>query len=117
MKRLFVKALTNLFDMDKEDAIAVARTIEDAFDGRAEIEDMDIDKYMRSLFYELHRQKLLKLRREEIKDKGKMIRKFYWSFDYDGIRYGAVKTFREDPYSIYQRIPPKAWTNNRLYSS
>jgi len=117
MKRLFVKALKNLFDMDKEDAVAVARTIEEAFNGRNEIEDMSIDKHVRSLFYELHRQKLLKLRREEIKEKGKIIRKFYWSFDMDGIRVGSVKSFKEDPYIIYQKIPPKAWVNHRSYSS
>jgi len=51
MKRLLVKALKNIFEMEKEDAKALAKTVENIFDGKKEIEDMDIDKYSRSLFY------------------------------------------------------------------
>ena len=40
MKRLLVKALKNKFDMAKEDAIALAKTVEGIFNGREEIEDM-----------------------------------------------------------------------------
>jgi len=109
MKRLLVKALTNLFDMEKMDALAVARTVEDVFKGKEEIEDMGIDKHVRSLFYELEREKLLKLRREESKEKGTFIRKYYWSFDSQGIKQGAYRTFSEEPYCIYQKIPKKAW--------
>ena len=76
-----------------------------------EIEDMTIDKYARSLFYELHREKLLKLRREEYKEQGKFIRKYYWSFDIDSIRQGACRKppLEESPYQIYQKIPKSAW--------
>jgi hypothetical protein len=53
MKKLLIKALKNSFNMDEKDAIELAKTIEDIFNGEKEIEDMSIDKYMRSLFYEL----------------------------------------------------------------
>jgi transcription initiation factor IIE alpha subunit len=110
MKRLFVKALKNKFDMDRDDAIALAKTVEGVFNGSEEIEDMTIDKHVRSLFYELHREKLLKLRREEYKEKGKQIRKYYWSFDNRVIREEAYRApVKEAPYAIYQKIPRSAW--------
>ena len=110
MKRLFVKALKNKFDMDKKDAIALAKTVESIFKGEDEIEDMSIDKHVRSLFYELHREKLLKLRREEFKEKGKIMRKYYWSFDNKEIKQGAHFTpIKEQPYMIYSKIPSKVW--------
>ncbi len=61
MKRLFVKALENIFEMKREDARDLAKTVEEVFHGEKEIEDMTIDKYTRSLFYELHVEKLLDL--------------------------------------------------------
>ncbi len=111
MKKLLVKALENVFEMEKEDAKHLAKTVEDIFRGKKEIEDMTIDKYTRSLFYELHREKLLRLRREEYREKGKYIRKYYWSFDNDAIRQEAYRkhVLEESPYNIYQKIPQSAW--------
>ena len=71
---------------------------------------MTIDKYTRSLFYELHKENLLKLRRDEFREKGKFIRKYYWSFNNDAIRAEADrKQVEEPPYMIYQKIPGNAW--------
>lgn len=111
MKRLFVKALENIFEMKREDARDLAKTVEEIFHGEKEIEDMTIDKYTRSLFYELHVEKLLRLRREEYREKGKYIRKYYWSFDNDAIRQEAYQkpVLEEPPYNIYQKIPRSAW--------
>ena len=91
MKRLLAKALRNKFNMAKEDAVELAKTVENIFEGNKEVEDMSIDKYARSLFYELQREKLLRLRREEYKEKGKILRKYYWSFNNDVIREEANK--------------------------
>jgi hypothetical protein len=109
MKQLLVKALKNRFKMDKEDAIGLAKTVETIFKGKDEIEDMSIDKYVRSLFYELQRERLLKLRREEFKEKGKIIRKYYWSFNNEIIREAAYEKIKEEPYKIYKKIPKEAW--------
>jgi len=109
MKKLFVKALKNSFNMDEVDAIELAKTVEDIFHDKKEIEDMSIDKYTRSLFYELQREGLLKLRREELKESGKIMRKFYWSFDNKKIKEEANKTFREEEWTIYKDIPSRAW--------
>lgn len=109
MKHLLVQALKNCFEMAKEDASALAKTVEQIFDGQDEIEDMSIDKYSRALFYELQRKNLLKQRREEFKEKGKIIRKFYWSFDNKTIKQAAYEKLKEEPYRIYQKIPKEAW--------
>ncbi len=116
MKRLLVKALKNRFEMAKEDAIALAKTVEEIFNGEEEIEDMTIDKYARALFYELQKEKLLKLRREEYKKKGKIIRKYYWSFNNEVIREIAYEQNREDPYRIYKKIPKEAWVAHLEYN-
>jgi hypothetical protein len=109
MKRLFVKALKNKFNMAKEDAIELAKTVEGIFNGEEEIEDMTIDKYVRSLFYELQRERLLKLRRDEYKEQGKYVRKYYWSFNNDTIKELAYEKCKEGEYQIYQKIPENAW--------
>ena len=109
MKRLLAKALKNKFDMAKEDAIALAKTVEGIFNGRDEIEDMSIDKYARALLYELQRERLLKLRREEFKEQGKFIRKYYWSFNNDIIHEVAYQKFKKQKYKIYKNIPESAW--------
>ena len=105
MKRLLAKALKNMFNMTKEDAIALTKTVEEIFNEQEEVEDMSIDKYARALFYELQRERLLKLRREEFKKKGKFIRKYYWSFNNDIIREAAYEKIKEDPYKVYKKIP------------
>ena len=109
MKRLLLQALKNRFNMTKEDAIELTKTIEKIFNGQEELEDMTIDKYARSLFYELQRERLLKLRREEIKEQGKNIRKYYWSFNNDIIKEVAFEKTKEEPYKIYKKIPKQAW--------
>ncbi len=109
MKRLLMIALKNRFEMEKEDAIALTKTVEKIFDGQDEIEDMTIDKYSRQLLYELERQNFLRQRREEFKDKGKITRKFYWSFNDEVIKQVASEEKTDDPYKIYKKIPKEAW--------
>jgi len=112
MKRLLLQALKNRFKMTKEDAIELTKTVERIFNRQEEVDDMSIDKYARSLFYELQRERLLKLRREELKEQGKQIRKYYWSFNNDIIREVAYEKTKEDPYKIYKKIPKEAWLSH-----
>jgi hypothetical protein len=112
MKRLLAKALKNRFAMAKEDSIALAKTVEEIFKGKEEVEDMSIDKYARALFYELQRERMLKIRREEFKEKGKIVRKYYWSFNNDIIKEVAYEKSVEEPFKIYKRLPKEAWLAN-----
>jgi len=116
MKKLLVKALQKKFNMQTEDAKKLAKTVEGIFDGKKEIEDMSIDKYSRALFYELQREKLLKIRREEIKEKGKFIRKYYWSFDNNMIKQAAEEKKKKEEFSIYNKIPKDAWLAHTSYN-
>ncbi len=109
MKRLLAKALKNRFNMEKEDAITLTKTVEGIFNGEEEVEDMSMDKHARALFYELQREKLLKLRREEFKENGKIIRKYYWSFNNDIIKEAAYEKTKREAYKIYKKIPESAW--------
>jgi len=115
MKTLFVKALINKFHMKREDAIELAKTVEKIFNGEKEVEDMTIDKYARSLFYELQRERLLKLRRDEFKEKGKIMRKYYWSYNNETIREEAYKEYEEEQWKIYEKIPKNAWLSHAYY--
>ncbi|UCH72170.1 MAG: hypothetical protein JSW62_01080 [Thermoplasmatales archaeon] len=112
MKRLLAKALKNKFEMAKEDAIALSKTVENIFKGKEEIEDMSIDKYSRALLYELQRERLLKLRREEYNEKGKIVRKYFWSFNEDTIKEAAYQKIKEDKYKIYKKLPKSAWLSH-----
>jgi hypothetical protein len=113
MKKLLVNALKNKFKMTKEDATALTKTVEGIFKGKKEVEDMSIDKYSRALFYELQRERLLKLRREEFKEQGKYIRKYYWSFNNDIILEVANEKIKEEPYKVYRKIPKEAWLTHQ----
>lgn len=114
MNKLLVNALKNTFQMNKEDAESLAKTVETIFKGRKEVEDMSIDKYQRALLYELEKEKLLKLRREELKEQGKKLRKYYWSFNHDQIEQEAHKKQKKQQYKIYQKIPSQAWNHRSL---
>ncbi len=111
MNKQLVNALKNTFEMKKEDAEGLAKTVETIFKGKKEVEDMSIDKYQRALLYELQKEKLLKLRREEMKEEGKNLRKYYWSFNHDRIEQEAQKKIKRNRYKIYQKIPTTAWSH------
>ena len=117
MKKLLMKALKNTFNMAKEDAVALTKTVEEIFDGRKEIEDQDIDKYARALFYELQRENLLKIRREETREEGRYIRRYYWAFNDKIIKQQAYKKPKEEDFGIYKKIPNKAWITHSRYGS
>ena len=44
-----------------------------------------------------------------LKEQGKKIRKYYWSFNEKGIKEEADRQYKEEPYLIYQKIPKSAW--------
>ena len=114
MNKLLVNALKNTFQMKKKDAEGLAKTVENIFKGKKEIEDMSIDKYQRALLYELQKEKLLNIRREEMKEKGKKLRKYYWSFNHNRIEREAHKKTKKELYKIYEEIPKSAWNHRSV---
>ncbi|MEF8847925.1 MAG: hypothetical protein V5A68_02185 [Candidatus Thermoplasmatota archaeon] len=113
MRRLFIKALIKKYNMERKDAEKLADKVEKIFAGKKEIEDMSMDKYSRALFYELQNQNLLKLRREELKDDGRTLRKYYWSFDNKSIKKEAHRKKGKDKYKIYKKIPTSIWLKHQ----
>ncbi|MEM0466918.1 MAG: hypothetical protein QXL17_01210 [Candidatus Thermoplasmatota archaeon] len=110
MNSILIKALKNSFEMSHTDATELVKTLKKTFRGKEEVEDMKLDKYTRGVFYELHRQKILKVRREEFKENSKIVRKYYWSFDHEAIKNAAdQQPIQESPYLIYEKIPRHAW--------
>lgn len=112
MKRLLAKAFRNRFDMSREDAKALADTVEKVFNGKNEVEDTAIDKYVRALFYELQRERFVKVRREEFKEKGRLLRKYYWSLDEEAIKSEAKRKDVDDPGKIYYTLAKRVWLSH-----
>ena len=118
MKRLLVLALMNKFGMLREDAKELTKIIEKTFKGKKELLDEEINKEIRALFYELQREKILKVKREEYKEKGRILRRYYWLLDEKGIKEGAKAVKEEnDESEVYKRISKTSWLFRRSYGS
>lgn len=117
MKKILAKAFKNRFDMSKEDAKALADTIEKIFNGKEEIEDASIDKYVRALFYELQKERFIKVRREELKEKGKILRRYYWSLNKKTIKEEANRKNIDDPGKIYYTLAKRVWLSRSHHNT
>jgi chromatin segregation and condensation protein Rec8/ScpA/Scc1 (kleisin family) len=115
--RSLARALKNRFKMSKEDARKLADIVNGIFKGKKEIEDADMDKYVRALFYELERERLLRVRREEYKQKGRLLRKYYWSIDRERVKKEAEREEEEDPGKIYRELARKVWLSRTHYNT
>jgi len=119
MKRLLVLALMNKFGMLREDAKELTKIIERAFKGKKELPDEEINKEIRALFYELQRERILKVKREEYKEKGRILRRYYWLLDDKAIREEAraVKEKDDEAEVIYKKISKNSWLFRTSYGS
>ncbi|HEB37388.1 MAG TPA: hypothetical protein ENI14_01835 [Thermoplasmatales archaeon] len=115
--RLLSKALKNKFEMSDDDAKALARIVKNVFNGKKEVEDSSIDKYVRALFYELQKERLVKVRREEYKEKNRFLRRYYWYLNMEVIKEEANKVVEEDPGKIYRVLPKRVWLSKSRYNS
>jgi hypothetical protein len=111
-------ALSRIFNMMREDAEATAKVVETAFKGEDEVNDEDLDKDVRSLFYALEKESLLQVRRTEYKFDGQVRRAYFWRLNRleklgldefgpviskDDIE--ATKVYRQLPQEIWARRP------------
>lgn len=112
------QALRRAFNMVVEDARATAETVESAFQGEDEVNDEDLDKEIRSLFYTLEKEKLLNVRRTEYKFDGQVRRAYFWRVnDLDSwAPEGDVSPKAEDveALKVYRALPPSLWVRRSV---
>ena len=95
--------------MLREDALAVAQVVEEAFEGRSELDDELLDKDTRQVFYDLQNEKILDVRREETRDEGVARRHYLWRIR-DDLTDDALPPAEPDPTErLYRRLGDEAW--------
>ncbi len=96
--------------MLREDAVAVAHVVEEAFQGRSELDDELVGKEVRQVFYDLQDRKILEVRRDETRDDGQDRRHYYWRVrdpgDFDRLPEPHVPDAAE---RLYGRLGDEAW--------
>jgi hypothetical protein len=97
--------------MMREDALAVAQVVEEAFAGHSELDDDLIDPQVRSVFYDLQDQHILNIERREYQSEGRSLRGFFWKVDatepqLDRWAPGAA---RDETTELYDRLGDVAW--------
>jgi hypothetical protein len=105
--------------MVKEDAEATANVVESAFRGEEEVNDEDLDREIRSLFYTLEREQLLGIRRTEYKFEGQVRRAYFWRLNSieDALRDNdlddAVSREEREALKVYRALPADLWSRDR----
>jgi len=108
-----VDVLRRRLRMLKEDALAVAHTVESAFDGSDEVDDEALGKDLRQLFYDLQDEKILDVRRQEFRRDGQLLRGYYWHIR-EPERLPEVRLPEADPTErLYRRLGDDAWERRR----
>ena len=99
--------------MLREDALAVAHVVEEAFQGRSELDDELLDKDTRQVFYDLQNEKILDVRREETREDGVARRHYLWRIR-DELPLDAGDSPERDPAErTYLRLADDAWERRR----
>ncbi len=95
--------------MLREDALAVAGVVEEAFQGQSELDDELLDKDTRQVFYDLQNEKILDVRREETRDDGVARRHYLWRIRED-LADDVRPAAEPDPAErLYRRLGDEAW--------
>jgi hypothetical protein len=114
----FLRAVEHAFSMEAEDARQVTRVIEDCFIGEDEVNDEDLDKETRSLFYALEAEGLLTFRRTEYKFEGAVRRAFFWRLTEDVLTGALFETPDENlvPMAheahVYESLSDDMWARS-----
>lgn len=108
-----VSLLLERMRMVREDALAVAGVVEEAFQGRSELDDETIGKDLRQVFYDLQNEKILDVRREEVRIDGVDRRHYLWRIR-DELPLDAGPSIERDPAErVYHRLADEAWERRR----
>lgn len=74
----FVNLLRDRIRMMREDALAVAAIMEDAFQDKDSVNDDLLDPELRQMFYDLQDMEVLDIRRSEYEENGQTLRGYEW---------------------------------------
>jgi hypothetical protein len=99
--------------MVREDAVAVAGVVEEAFKGRSELDDELIGKDLRQVFYDLQNEKILEVRREEVRIDGVDRRHYLWRIRDEPGLDPATPAVPDPAERLYQRLADEAWERRR----
>lgn len=109
-----VDMLRRRLRMLREDAQAVAQTVEQAFHGDDEVEDEALDKDLRQLFYDLQDEKILDVRRQEYTKDGQLLRGYFWHMREDvGDLPNPDRTVATPEEQLYLKLRENAWERRR----
>ncbi len=108
-----VQLLRERMRMVREDALAVAKVVEEAFQGRSELDDETLHKDVRQVFYDLQNEKILDVRREEVRVDGVDRRHYLWRVR-DDVPLDLPAPPAPDPAErLYHRLDDEAWERRR----
>ena len=108
-----VHLLLERMRMLREDAVAVASVVEEAFQGQSELDDELLDKDTRQVFYDLQNEKILDVRREEVREDGVARRHYLWRIRED-LPLGDGPALPRDPAErLYHKLADEAWERRR----
>ncbi len=104
-------ALENEFDMQEDDAHAIASVVAETFGKANEVDDDALDPDVRSIFYTLEAKKLLTFRREEYKsENGQTLRAYFWRLRMEEIQRIAQELGEDTGETgVYDQLPQDIW--------
>ena len=106
-----VRLLLDRMRMMREDAVAVGQVIDEAFQGASELDDEALDKDLRQVFYDLQDEKILDVRRVEVRDeKGQQRRHYLWRVRDEDVAGPAAAPAQPDAaQKLYLKLPESHW--------
>jgi len=105
-----LRLLSDKMRMVREDALAVSQVVEDAFQGRPEVDDDVLDKDLRQVFYDLQDEKILDVRRIEVREDGQSRRHYFWRVrEENGPDQAAEPRARDPAERVYLRLADQHW--------
>lgn len=112
------KALRRAFNMMREDAEATAKVVAATFREDDEVNDEDLDKEVRALFYSLEKENLLGVRRTEYKFEGQTRRAYFWRLNRlqeEDLEKPQGGLSREDleALRVYRALPTELWNRGK----
>ena len=100
--------------MLKEDAAAVATVVEEAFQGRSELDDDQVGKDLRQVFYDLQDSKVLEVRRDESRGEAGTRRHYYWKLrDEPAFDAPELPPAPDPAEKLYHKLRDDAWERRR----